>query len=138
MWSFKIIKREFVIMGSLSFISSLLCARLYAFPLVQRCLYLRERSFVLPVLSCNFSVKIPLWKVLCGYSENPSVWKRGRKAVARTSKHILVFMFDFLSLNSLFFISYNVIIIHIHIHARYYLCARTCVQQRELLTHLNS
>ena len=26
-------------------------------------------SCVLPALSCNFSVEVPLWKVLCGYSE---------------------------------------------------------------------
>jgi len=41
--------------------------------------------------SCNFSVEVPLWKVLCGQSENPSVWRWERRAVARTSKHILLF-----------------------------------------------
>ena len=65
----------------------------------------REWSCVLPVLSCNSSVEVPLWKVLCGHSENSSVGRRGRKAVARTSKHILMFAFDPLPLNFLF-ISY--------------------------------
>ena len=36
------------------------------------------------------------------------------------------------------YISCIVIIVNIYIHARYYLCAHTCVQLRELLKHLNS
>jgi len=40
-------------------------------------------------------------KVLCGRSGNPSVWRWGRRAVARSSKHISVFVFDPLSLNSI-------------------------------------
>jgi len=64
---------------------------------------LRERSCILPVLSCNSSVEVPLWKVLCGHSGNPSVWKRGRRVVVRTSKHIPVFVFDLFTF-SLFYI----------------------------------
>ena len=33
----------------------------------------RERCCVLPVLSCNSSVEVPLWKVLYGHSKNSSV-----------------------------------------------------------------
>ena len=57
------------------------------------------------VLSCNFSVEVPLWKVLCRHSENPSVWRQGYRAVAQTSKHILLFAFDPLSLNFISLIS---------------------------------
>ena len=53
-------------------------------------------------VSCNSSVEIPLWKVLSGYSENPSVWRRGRRAVAQISKHILVFAFGSLYLLTLY------------------------------------
>jgi len=43
-----------------------------------------------------------MWEVLCGrISGNPSVWRQGRRAVARTSKHIFVFVIDPLSLNYL-------------------------------------
>ena len=51
-----------------------------------------------PVLSYNFSMEVPSWKVLCGYNGNSSVWRRGRRAVARTSRHITVFAFDLFSL----------------------------------------
>ena len=53
-------------------------------------------SCVLFVLSCNSSVEVPFWKVMCEHSENSSVWRRGRRAAARTSKHISVFAFDLL------------------------------------------
>jgi len=44
-----------------------------------------------------------VWEALCGrYSENPSVLRRGRRAVARTSKHIFVFAIDPLSLHFLY------------------------------------
>ena len=40
-----------------------------------------------------------MWEVLCGhYSGNPSVRRRGRRAVAQTSKHILLFVIDPLSI----------------------------------------
>ena len=61
---------------------------------------------------------------------------RGRRAVARTSKHILVFAFDPLSLNSISFISYIALYCSYHIPAWYCLCAHTCVEPKEL--HISS
>ena len=73
-----------------------------------------ERSCVLPVLSCNSSVEVPLWKVLCRHSRNPSVWGRGHRAVAQTSIHILLFAFESFSLNSHLFISCIILLAYIH------------------------
>jgi len=80
-----------------------------------------ERSSVIQVQSCNFSVEVPLWKVLCEHSKNPSVQRRGRRVVARTSKHILLFTFDPLSLNSISLIS-CITLYCIYSYARYSLC----------------
>ena len=48
-------------------------------------------------------VVIPRWRSLCGRSLvdscNPSIWRQGRRAVAWTSKHILVFAYGSFSLN---------------------------------------
>ena len=57
----------------------------------------------------------------------------GGGAVARTSKHIPVFAFDLLSLNSISIISCIALHCLYHIHAWYYLCAHTCIESRELL-----
>ena len=52
--------------------------------------------------------------------------------MAQTSKHILVFAFDPLSLNSISFISYIALYCSYLIHAWYCLCAYTYVESREL------
>ena len=72
-----------------------------------------ERELCTPkFVITNFSVEVPcvgshVWM----YSENPSVRRRGRRAMARTSKHIPVFVFD--PLNSISLISCITYIIHI-------------------------
>ena len=130
LWSFKITKREFVIIGSPSykffpyfgFVPCLLC----------RGDCVRKRSCVLPVLSCNSSVEVPLWKVLCGRSENPSVWRRGHRVVARILKHLCLRLIHYISTLSLF-ISCIALHCSYYIRAWYWLCAHTCVEPRELL-----
>ena len=65
----------------------------------------REVVYSIVVL-LKFSVEFPVWEVLCGrYSGNRSVRRRGRRVVARTLKHILLFATDPLSitLSLLFF-----------------------------------
>jgi len=55
-----------------------------------------------------------LWN-LSGDSKNPSRGEGGDVELgARTSKHILVFAFGYLFLNSTLFISYIAIIIHLY------------------------
>ena len=67
------------------------------------CRGVRELELCTPICNhCNSSVEVPLWKVLGRHSENPSVWRRERRAVARTSKHILVFEFGSLFLSTLY------------------------------------
>ena len=63
-------------------------------------LYLLREELCTPSCICpNPQWRFPVWEVLCGrYSGNPFVCRRGRRAVARTSKHISVFAFDPLSL----------------------------------------
>jgi len=39
-------------------------------------------------------------------SWNPSVWRRGRRAVAQTSKHIVLFVFGSFTLNSLYILHF--------------------------------
>ena len=54
-------------------------------------------------------------KLFSGDSRNPSRDEGGDVELgARTSKHILVFVFGYLSLNSTLFISYIVTIVHLH------------------------
>jgi len=60
-----------------------------------------ERSCVLLILYLQIPRwRFPMLEVLCGHIENPSMWRRECRAVARTSKHIVLFAFDPLSLNS--------------------------------------
>jgi len=70
-----------------------------------------------------------MWEVLCGrYSENSSMCRQGRRAVARISKHIFVFAIDPLSLTlSLLYLA----LIHIAhiIYVWYYLCASLVLNQ---------
>ena len=60
LWSFENTKREFVIIGSPS-CKLFLCFG-FASYLMCRGYCVRERSCVLLMLSCNFSVEVPLWK----------------------------------------------------------------------------
>ena len=68
-----------------------------------------------PRLSCNFSVE-----VLCGRSCVDIVKsfcvRQGRRAVTRTSKHILMFVFDLLFLNFLLSLYLALLISLIHLH----------------------
>ena len=54
------------------------------------------------------------------------------KLGARTSKHILVFAFDPLSLNSISLIFCITLYCSYLIHAWYHLCAHTCVEPKEI------
>ena len=91
------------------------------------CRGMREIELCNPISNrYNSSVEVPLWKVLGEYSGNSFVWRWGRRAVARTSKYILVFVFGSFSFNSLLFISHIAIIV-ISIFAWCYLCTHTCV-----------
>ena len=81
--------------------------------LLCRGLCLREKLSI-PVLSCNSSMEVPLWKVLCGHSENSSVWRRGCRAVVQTSKHILVFALDLFSLSLSYILHYFTLYIFIY------------------------
>ena len=86
---------------------------------VEGCVW--ENELCTPVLSCNSSVEVLLWKVLCGNSGKPSVWRRGRRAVARTSKHIFVFTFDPLSLDSISLL-YLALLYFVYIHVLDIVC----------------
>ena len=96
------------------------------------CICLREELCTPSCIYPNPQWRFPVWEVLCGrYCRNPSVWRRGRRAVAQTSKHISVFVIDPLSLNSLSFISC------IDSYFSYLIClvlfvCLTCVEPREL------
>jgi len=71
---------------------------------------------------CNSLLEV-LWKVLGGYSENPSVWRRGRRVVARTSKCIFVFAFGSLCLSTL----YSLYILHCYYCSYLYMLDIVCV-----------
>ena len=75
-------------------------------------------------VSYNSSVKVSLWKVFGGHNRNLSVWRRGQRAVAQTSKHIILFVFGSLNSQLLYF---TLLLLLISIHAWYCLCAHTCV-----------
>ena len=116
---------------------SLLCRGDYCFGFVPYLLRrggcVGERSCVLLTLYLQIPRwSFPVWEVRCGHSENPSVWRQRRRTVARTSKHILVFAFDPLSLNSISLISCITLYCSYLIHAWYCLCVHTCVELREL------
>ena len=119
-----ITKFVFVIIGSPSYISFFtLCLALC----LPSCVEIWELELCISYLYfCNSSVEVPLWKVLGGHSENLFVWRRGRRAVARTSKHILVFVFGSFSLNSLYL---ALLLLLIHIHARYCLWLKLVFNQ---------
>ena len=78
--------------------------------------------------------------ILCGVlseeSWNPSRWGGDVELGARTANHIFLFAFGYLSK------LYSLYILHCYycsfIHARYCLCAHTCIDPRKLLEHLNS
>ena len=74
-------------------------------------------------VSGNSSVEVPLWKVLGGHSGNPSVWKRGCRALARTSKHILVFAFGSLYISTF----YSLYILHCYSCLYLYMLDIACV-----------
>ena len=109
LWSFVISKRVFVIFVITKCISFfILCSLLCR----GDCVW--ERSCELQVLSCNSSVEVSLWKVMCGHCEKPSVWRRGRRAVALTSKHYLVFAFgSFFSTLSYILCFFTLLILYI-------------------------
>jgi len=91
LWSFEITKCCLWSLDHQVVIFPLLCA--------TSCVEVRELELCTPRLYLKFLggglfVEDPIV-----YSWNPSVWMRGRRAVARTSKRILVFVFDLLSLN---------------------------------------
>ena len=99
---------------------SLLCAWLGAH-LLCRGLCLRERSCVLPVLSCNSSVEVPLWKVLCGHSgilmcegEDVEQWLEPQNII------FCLRLIHYLSTLSLF-------IFYIALHCSYYIHGRYCL-----------
>ena len=75
-----------------------------------------------------------MWEVLCGrYSGNPSVRRRGRRAVARTSKHILLFAIDPLSLTLSLILCLELFhIVHIILICLVLIVCHTCVEPREL------
>jgi len=91
--------------------------------LCRGCVCWREELCAPNCIYPNPQWRFPVWEVLCGrYSENPSVWRRGHRAVARISKHILLFAIDPLSQLSLSFIS-CIVSYSYHIYAWYCLCA---------------
>ena len=103
--------------------------------LCRGCVCWREELCTPSLYYPNPQWRFPVWEVLCGqYSENPSVWRRGRRAVTRTSKHILVFAFDPLSLNFLSLILCLALfhIVHIILICLVLFVCHTCVQPREL------
>jgi len=82
--------------------------------LCRGCICWRVELCTLSCIYPNLQWRFPVWEVLCGrYIENPSVWRRGRRAVARTSKYIFLFAIDPLSLNSLSLIYLALHLIHI-------------------------
>ena len=74
-------------------------------------------------VSFNFSMEVPLWKILGGHSENPSVWRLGCRAMTRTSKHIIVFAFGSLYLLTL----YSLYILHYYYFSYLYMLDIVCV-----------
>ena len=49
--------------------------------LCRACIWLREELCTPKLYYPNPQWRFPVWEVLCGrYSENPSVWRRGRRA----------------------------------------------------------
>ena len=101
--------------------------------LCRGCICLREELCTPSCICQNSQWRFPVWKVLCGrISGNPSVWRRGRRAVARNSKHIFVFAIDPLSLTlSLSYILYCIILFISYICLVLIVC-HTCVEPREL------
>jgi len=86
-----------------------------------------------PSVEFNSSVEVPLWKVLCGQSENLSVRRRGRRAVLKPRNiSQCLRLIHYISTLSLF-ISCIALHCSYYIRAWYWLCAHTCVEPREFL-----
>ena len=106
--------------------------------LCRGCCCLREEYCAPSLYYPNPQRRFPVWEVLCGcIIGNPSMWRRGRRAVARTSKYIFVFAFDPLSLNSLSLLYLALIHIAHILYAWYCLCASLVLNQ-EIFIFLNS
>ena len=68
---------------------------------------------------------------MCRHSENPSVWRWGHGVVARTSKHILLFAFDPLSLNFISHISCIALYCtYSYVRSSLYVCPYLCWTKR--------
>ena len=137
LWSFVITKRLFVVLV----ITNLYFSLCFVFDFVPSLLCRGVRVRVVYFLFVNGI--IPWWRSLCGRSLadswNPSVSRRGRIAMARTSKHILMFAIDYLPLSQLSQLLISCISIIVQFILTWYcLCAHTCIKPRELLKHLNS
>ena len=105
-----------------------------ALPLVRGCIGW-ERSCVLPNCICpNLQWRFPVWEVLCGrVSGNPSVWRRGRRAVcSNLETYLCVCVWSTFS-NSLSFILYLasfILLIHTYMLGCVCLCALLVLTKR--------
>ena len=93
------------------------------------------------VVYSQFVFVIPRWRSLCGRYLVDIVeiflCEGGDVEQWLESRNISLCLRLDLSLNSLSIYLALLYIVLIHIHARYCLCAHTCVQPREILKHLN-